>query len=156
MNELKLNHKKFVKSIDKGEGSYKIYAVISIDTQQVIYVGITKTTLGTRLSAHKTYLDNRNICISLITKTDNKSLESYYINLFTELGCDLLNKNKGISDKIKVSNIRKKMTADDKKRYAKEYYEKNKVKLIESMREYQSNNIDKLREYRKEYYSNYY
>jgi hypothetical protein len=159
---MKLNAKQFIRSIPSGEGQYKIYAILSIQTGDIIYVGITKRTLGYRLSSHKTsmYLGTKDISIMLITNTDNRAEESYYIKMFSSLGFNLLNKNKGISDKINNMDKINKLTEEEKVERAKirrkNYYEKNKEKLDNKNKKYQEENKERLKEYRKEYYREYY
>lgn len=40
--------------------------------------------------------------------------------------------------------------------YNKEYYENNKEKMIEYMRNHQKKNADRIKAYRREYYKKYY
>lgn len=97
-----MTSKELIKSIRKGRGVYKIYAILNNNTKDIMYIGITKRTLGSRLSGHKwsNYLGTKDISIVLVKHTDNKNEEANYIKLFRALGYNLLNKNGGIS-KIK-------------------------------------------------------
>jgi hypothetical protein len=47
------------------------------------------------------------------------------------------------------------MNEQEKKEYAKQYYLKNKERLLAKMKEYQENNKDYQREYRRDYYKEY-
>jgi len=153
-----------IKSIDKGIGLYKIYALISLEDfnnikkGDVIYIGITSKTLGGRLSGHKHEHYNwpSKIGILLIENTDDKSRESFFINFFKNMGCELLNINGGIRPNVekkpKLSEEEKKIIKSKK---SKEYYLKNKERLIENMLRYQEKNKEKLKEYRREYYKEY-
>ena len=148
--------KKVISAIDKGDGIYKIYGIIDLNSKELIYIGITKRKLGSRLSDHKcsNYLGNNNIGIVLITNTDNFVDEGKYISMFKALGCNLLNKNSiengeyKIIDKLSEEERRVRRIINQKI-----YYIKNKDRLQERMRIYNEENKDRLREYRKEFYS---
>lgn len=154
-----MNWKYFIKSIPKNNKSkYKIYAlIINEDNDRykngdIIYIGITSRSLGIRRSGHLNTIGYRNISIILIENTDDNSRESYYINLFKSIGCDLLNINNGIKEKIfkeKLSDEEKLLKRRNKMR---EYYLKNREKLIENMKVYQDINKEKLKVYRKDRY----
>lgn len=47
------------------------------------------------------------------------------------------------------------MNEEEKKEYAKQYYLKNKERLLVKMKQYQEQNKDYQREYRREYYKEY-
>jgi hypothetical protein len=151
-----MNWKYLIKSIDKGEKSkYKIYALIineDIDSHRkgdVIYVGITTKSLGNRRSGHLDTIGYSNISIILIENTDNSGRESYYINMFKSFGCNLLNKNNGISENIvkeKPSNEERLLVRKEK---VKNYYQENKERIINNMRIYQEKNKERLKEYRR-------
>lgn len=154
-----MNWKYFIKSIEKNNPSkYKIYALIineDIDgykSGDVIYVGITSRSLGSRRSGHLCTLGYNNISIVLIENTDDNSRESYYINLFRSIGCNLLNKISGISEKVVIEKISDEDRLLNRKNAMKKYYLNNKEKLRKNMEVYQDRNKDKLREYRKERY----
>jgi len=157
-----MNWKSLIKSIDKKEGKYKIYAVLSLEKfnnynrNDIIYIGITSKTLGKRLSAHKSkYKSNPEwpsyIGICLIENTNSKSREGYYMKVFRDLGCKLLNVNNGMKEKkqnrIKLTDKEKK---ERRSRYDKEYYEKNKERMNAASTKYQKS--EKSKEYRKKYY----
>jgi hypothetical protein len=158
------NWRKLIKSIEKGEGIYKIYALISsedfndIKKGDIIYIGITSKTLGNRLSGHKSEHINwpDKININLIENTNDKSRESFYIDFFKKMGCNLLNKNNGIRPNIeKKSKLTDEQKKERLKEYRKTYYLKNKEKLNDKMKLYQEKNKEKLKEYRREYYKQY-
>lgn len=131
---------------------YKIYKLINLDTNEIIYVGITKKSLGSRRSKHINYMksyDIENFGIKLIEETDDNSRESYWIKYYKDNGYKLLNKNNGIKNKEKEKKIRKRLFC------AKKYYLDNKEKIDNNNKEYQEKNKERLKEYRKNYYKEY-
>jgi hypothetical protein len=106
----------------------KIYKLINLDNKQVIYVGITKNTLGKRRSGHIKYMESlgiTNFGIKLIEETDDASRERYWIESLRNEGHTLLNKHKGNGLDLKEYQ---KQYREKNKEYYKEYYQKNKIK----------------------------
>jgi hypothetical protein len=125
---------------------YKIYELIDLsNNKNVIYVGITKMSLGCRRSGHIEYMAKHGIYyfgIRLIEETTEAHRESYWINEYRNRGYELININNGIQ--IKKEKIKKEKTFN-----IKEYYKKNKDKMDAYHKNWLINNRDKWNEYQK-------
>lgn len=126
---------------------------------EIVYVGKTKSTLKRRKqgSFYKMDREFSNSCeIELIEITDDVSRERYWIDYYTELGFNLLNRRGGdmsnkqkkerrlIPKELHKKNGRKKIRDEEYwKNYKKEYYEKNKDEINKRRREEYSKNPEK-------------
>ena len=135
----------------------RIYRLVKDD--KVVYVGKTKSTLQRRKGGNYTAMDKQFVkqCeIELIEETNDVSRERYWIDYYTELGFDLLNKRGGdmsekqrkerrlIPKELRKKNGRKKIRDEEYwKNYKKEYYEKNKDEINKRRREEYSKNPEK-------------
>jgi hypothetical protein len=134
---------------------YKIYCLISREKEQVIYVGITKTSLGKRRSGHLKWLreegyDTDRVGIVLIEKTNDRERERFWICYYLSQGIKLHNVS-CIKERRGVKEIKNKEKID-KTGWSKIYYLNNKERIDERNKKYQIENVDKLREYRRLYW----
>lgn len=140
---------------------YKVYSLSDPTDNIIKYIGITKQYLCKRLENHiyisknHTKKDQKDIWITqllnnqikpkiqLLELIDNKEdaykAEEKYINLYK---VNLLNKQKNIF-----------YTNKSKKNYGKEYFKKNKEKIMLYQKEYNIINKEKRKNYDKEYNS---
>ena len=141
---------------------YKIYKLINLDTREIIYIGITKNSLGRRRSGHISFMKSfgiENFGIKLIEETDDNSKERYWIQYYKDLGFNLLNKlnGNGLDKNEYNKEYRKGYYQENKeyyKGYNKEYYDNNKDYLIKNIKENKEKNKEKQKEYYEEYYLN--
>lgn len=156
-----MNYRQLIKSFNKNEVSkYKIYALIinqdwsTYKAGDIFYIGITERSLGTRRSGHLNKVGNNvGFGIMLIENTNNPGRESFYIDFFNKLGCNLMNISGGRVG-IREPKERVRMTDEEKLLNRQKYYEENRDRLTSNMRKYQENNKERLQRYRREYYKN--
>lgn len=123
---------------------YKIYALQK--ESEIYYVGITKQSLklrrktGWKFTGHNDFL--KSCYMFVLEETNDKARETFYIQVYRELGHPLL--NKVIGDKTK-----------DRKSYHRNYYAENKDKCRDLMKNYQETHKEEQRKYRREYYRAY-
>ena len=120
-----------------------IYSIKSPNTDE-IYIGSTEKDLPTRFYFHKWDYENRKGFT-----TSSKILEygDAYIELIEEMDFDDV-KELGIKEGEYQSNMKcvnKQIECNDKKKYATEYYSKNREKRLLAYKEWCKNNMDKRR-----------
>ena len=116
----------------------KIYKIID-NTNDAIYIGKTIQSLNQRLSQHessrgcssKKIIENGDYKIELIEETEDESRERYWIESTECI-------NKQIPGRSK-----------------REYYENNKEKRLQQMKQYRDKNKEKNKQYKKEYMREY-
>jgi hypothetical protein len=111
---------------------YKIYRLVH--NGDIIYVGQTTKTLARRKSCGYKHIPFYKECsIELIETTTDITRETIWIMLYMAMGCELLNKRRGVlteDDRIEIRNKNydnnKYAIVEKRKEYMKDYYQKNK------------------------------
>jgi hypothetical protein len=129
----------------------KIYKLVK--DGEVVYIGRTKLSLSRR-KAGKFYEMNRDFItkcsIELIEETDDKGRERYWIDHYTEIGCNLLNKKGGDfssaqdSYKHRLNKIKERST----------FVPMTKEQKLEKQREYRRRNREEINRKKREKYAN--
>ena len=127
----------------------KIYTIRCRTDDTLIYVGSTIQPLSVRIGSHKIMSKmekNQNI---LLYRTVNNNWDDWFIELYEEFPCE--NKEQLCKKEGEVIRLIGTLNSQIAGRTDKEYYENNKLKLLEQMKEYYINNKDKILEYQKQY-----
>jgi hypothetical protein len=122
----------------------KIYTIRCKTDDTLIYVGSTVQSLSERMAKHRyDAIKKPTMCFyQYVDDWDN-----WYIELYENFPCnnkEELNKREGVM--IREIGILNKLIAG---RTKKEYYEDNKTKLLDIMKQYQQDNKDKTSEKQK-------
>ena len=129
----------------------KIYAIKSYQTEY-IYIGSTTRPLSERMSEHR---KGYRYYLKGSLKNPSKSIEilkydDCYIELIEKYPCsDRTELNKKEGEHIKNNKCINRCIAG---RTKKEWYEKNKDKILKHRKEYREKNKDKIKEYQKKWY----
>ena len=153
---------------------YKIYKIVD-NTNDNVYIGITRKTLKERLGRHERHnncvsrdiIKNGDYRMELIEQTDDKMRERYWIENtecinkqipgrtqkeWREKNKEILaEKNKKYREKNKEKIAEKKKEYnkeynENNKHYMKEYREENKEKITDKQKEWYKKNKDKIKE----------
>ena len=136
----------------------KIYVLRSHQTED-IYIGSTTTKLTKRFHQHKQHFKRwKNGERNYVTSYELMKYDDVYIELLQGYSCDSkmeLHKREGefirsvdcVNKRIE-GRTQKEWREDNK--YDKEYYEKNKDKIIQQKKEYYEENKEKISEQKKE------
>ena len=152
----------------KEDQPWKIYVLLN-DKNDVIYVGATQQEdLSIRLKKGYKYIDKNSVTIHLIEETYDKTREEYWRSYYESVGCDLMNKLKGmhIIDLKEWKRNRSNNWYYENPDKVKEWKEKNpnylrewlsdpdnKERVKEAQKRWKEKNKEKLREYYRNYYN---
>ena len=126
----------------------KIYTIRCRTDDTLIYVGSTIQPLSVRIGEHKRRGNNVKYQNILIYKTINNNWDDWYIELYEEYPCE--NKEQLCKREGEVIRSIGTLNSQIAGRTNKEYYENNKLKLLEQMKDYYNNNKGKILEYQKQ------
>ena len=112
------------------------------------YYGSTKRTLEQRLSKHK---GKDNTCCSkkIILRGD---YDIYQLAEYDTIEKAEMKEKWYINNKECINEQRVRLTDEERKEYYKEYYQENKDKILERMKEKYEINCEKINKIHKEYY----
>jgi hypothetical protein len=124
----------------------KVYTIRCKTDNTLIYVGSTTQTLAKRCGEHKLHSRSEKRQNNLLYKTINNNWEDWYIELFEECPCEnkeQLNRREGEIIRL-IGNLNSRIEGRTKQ----EYYQDNREKIIEAVKEYSINNKEARKEYR--------
>jgi len=123
-----------------------IYVIRCRTDSTLIYVGSTTQSLARRWGLHKVNSRTEKQKNRLIYKTINGNWKDWYIELFEECPCEnkeQLNRREGEIIRL-IGNLNSRIEGRTKQ----EYYQDNREKIIEAVKEYSINNKEARKEYR--------
>jgi len=129
----------------------KIY-VIRNHINDLIYIGSTTQSLSKRFSVHK--INSNTKKYQLYQTMNDFGRENFYIELLELYPCsckDELHKREGYYIR-KFDSFKNGLNGCIAGRTDKEYYQDNKIQIIEQTKKYYNDNKDKIKDYDKEYY----
>jgi hypothetical protein len=122
----------------------KVYKIVDVN-EEMVYIGSTTRQLGHRMAGHRSDFKRNQYCSSSIL-FNKYGVENCKILLLENYPCnnkEELNSKEG--EYIKTLNcINKQISGQTKK----EYYEKNKEKILNNFKEYREINKERIKEHK--------